>query len=184
MQLKSYHEQCLEPSQAVIAQPPSKTWPCGRYNVVIVNVDPTFKWPHSHLEGHCVGHLCLIFRPITPLEYSGTYLAYVEHLNWLPHTLLPDILDERLLSYLKTDDSWHLYDVACKCWNPAFLPPLLCQPDHRKGEKEKKKASLDEEEEVESDKTAGVKSQNDEEMLADFFNRIMKVIPITIEELC
>lgn len=103
--------------------------------------------------------------------------------NWLPCTLLPDVLDERLLPYLKTDDGRHLYDVARRCWNPAFLPPLLRQPDNRKGGKGKKKASLDEEEEVESDKTAGVKSWNDEEMLADFFNRIMKAIPIAIEEL-
>ncbi|OJA12992.1 hypothetical protein AZE42_13168 [Rhizopogon vesiculosus] len=50
MQLKSYYEQRLEPSQAVLAQPPSEAWPCGHYDAVIMNVDPTFKWPHSHLE--------------------------------------------------------------------------------------------------------------------------------------
>ncbi|KAG0697885.1 hypothetical protein DFH29DRAFT_878419 [Suillus ampliporus] len=215
---------------------------------IIVNVDPMFKWPHSHLEGHCVGYLCLIFHPIIPLEHSGTYLAYVECLdvvimdpaagmhvlkcaqrlndeglindhssfqplrfltldrqslsfelkhahqmeladatiyepegsnsddncqnNWIPCALLPDLLDERLLSYLETDDGQHLYDVARKCWNPAFLPPLLCQPGRKDG-KGKKKASPDVEE-VESDKAAGVKPWNDEEVLADFFNRIMK----------
>ncbi|KAG2073128.1 hypothetical protein BDR04DRAFT_1116489 [Suillus decipiens] len=88
MQLKSYHEQCLEPSQAVLAQPPSKTWPCRQYDVVIMNIDPMFKWPHSHLEGHCVSILCLVFRPITPLEHSGTYLAYVEHLGVVAWTQL------------------------------------------------------------------------------------------------
>ncbi|KAG2139146.1 uncharacterized protein EDB93DRAFT_1253071 [Suillus bovinus] len=81
MQLRRYHERHLEPSQAVLAQPPSETLPCGQYDAVIVNIDPMFKWLHSHLEGHCVGYLRLIFRPITPLEHSGTYLAYVEHLN-------------------------------------------------------------------------------------------------------
>jgi hypothetical protein len=59
MQLKSYHEQQLEPSQAVLAQPPSEAWPCGRYDAVIVNVDPTFKWPHSHLEGSIL--FCFVF---------------------------------------------------------------------------------------------------------------------------
>ena len=51
MQLKSYHEQCLEPSQVIHTQPPSEAWPHGCYDAVIVNVDPKFKWPHSHLEG-------------------------------------------------------------------------------------------------------------------------------------
>jgi hypothetical protein len=60
MQLKSYHEQRLEPSQAVLAQPPSEAWPCGRYDAVIVNADPTFKWPHSHLEGSILFHFVLV----------------------------------------------------------------------------------------------------------------------------
>ena len=99
MQLKSYHEQRLEPSQVIHAQPPSEAWPHGRYDAVIVNVDPKFKWPHSHLEGffhfffsyllssliilsgHCIGHVRLIFRPITPLELSNTYFAYVQRLD-------------------------------------------------------------------------------------------------------
>jgi hypothetical protein len=59
MQLRSYHEQRIEPSQAVIAQPPSEAWPCGRYDAVIVNINPKFKWPHSHLEGSIL--FCFVF---------------------------------------------------------------------------------------------------------------------------
>jgi hypothetical protein len=31
--------------------------------------------------GHFIAHLRLLFRPITPLSYSETYLAYVERLD-------------------------------------------------------------------------------------------------------
>ncbi|KAG1884409.1 hypothetical protein F4604DRAFT_1677040 [Suillus subluteus] len=64
----------LEPSQVMLAEPPSKEWPYGRYDSIIVNADKTYKWPKSGLEGHFVAHLHLIFRLITALSYADTYL--------------------------------------------------------------------------------------------------------------
>jgi hypothetical protein len=39
------------PSKTVNASPPSNEWILGRYDPVIANLDPDFKWPHSGLEG-------------------------------------------------------------------------------------------------------------------------------------
>ncbi|KAF8809172.1 hypothetical protein BYT27DRAFT_7222697 [Phlegmacium glaucopus] len=39
------------PSKTVNACPPSGEWELGRYNPVIINLDPDFEWPHSRLEG-------------------------------------------------------------------------------------------------------------------------------------
>ncbi|KAG1870221.1 hypothetical protein DFJ58DRAFT_723118 [Suillus subalutaceus] len=71
----------LEPAQTLHAQPPSSAWPYGRYDSVIVSSGNTHKWPKSGLDGHFVAHLRLIFRPITTLSYSESYLAYVERLD-------------------------------------------------------------------------------------------------------
>ncbi|KAG1854545.1 hypothetical protein F4604DRAFT_1932816 [Suillus subluteus] len=82
MQSKSFHDpEHLEPSQALHIEPPSNSRPYGRYDSVIVSTGDTHKWPKSGLDGHFVTHLHLIFCPITPLSYSQTYLAYVEHLD-------------------------------------------------------------------------------------------------------
>ncbi|KAH7918561.1 hypothetical protein BV22DRAFT_1024408 [Leucogyrophana mollusca] len=82
LQLHSFHyPDLVEPSQAVNAFPPSRVWPYGKYDSVIINVNPEFNWPDSGLEGHLVAHLRVIFRPITSLRHSDTYLAYVERLN-------------------------------------------------------------------------------------------------------
>jgi hypothetical protein len=78
MQLKSYHEQRLEPSQAVRAQPPSETWACGRYDAVIVNVDPAFKWPYSHLEGS------ILFCFVSIADNSSRSLCWPSTLDFPP----------------------------------------------------------------------------------------------------
>jgi hypothetical protein len=96
--------------------------------------------------------------------------------NWIPDVLLPNCLDERILPYLKTDDGKHLYDVPQRCWNPTLLPPILRQP-HKNGRKGRGGLSLDAEEEEDT------KPQNDEMMLARFFNVIMKAIPKAIDQL-
>ncbi|KAG1820808.1 hypothetical protein DFJ58DRAFT_673237, partial [Suillus subalutaceus] len=78
MQSKSFHDpEHLEPSQALHVEPPSNSWPYGRYDSVIVSTGDMHKWPKRHF----VAHLRLIFRPITPLSYSQTYLAYVKRLD-------------------------------------------------------------------------------------------------------
>ena len=52
LQNKAYHypHETL-PSKTVNACPPSDEWELGRYDPVIVNLDPDCEWPHSGLEG-------------------------------------------------------------------------------------------------------------------------------------
>jgi hypothetical protein len=104
--------------------------------------------------------------------------------NWIPDVLLPNCLDKRILPYLKTDDGKDLYDVLQMCWNPTLLPLILRQP-HKNGQKGKGKPSVDTDEKKESGEMGShsTKPQNDEMMLAKFFNMIMKVIPKAIDQL-
>ncbi|KAH7905390.1 hypothetical protein BJ138DRAFT_1138293 [Hygrophoropsis aurantiaca] len=82
IQLRNFHcPDVVECAQTVNAFPPSKKWPSGQYDSVIVNSDPDATWPTSGLDGHFVAHLRLIFRPINSTEYSNFYFAYVERLN-------------------------------------------------------------------------------------------------------
>ncbi|KAG1856780.1 hypothetical protein F4604DRAFT_1931785 [Suillus subluteus] len=82
IQSKNFHDaNRLEPSQAILAEPPSKNWPYGQYDSVLINTDKISKWPKCGLEGHCIAHLRLIFRPITQLSYGNAYYAYVERLD-------------------------------------------------------------------------------------------------------
>ena len=83
MQLKSYHEQRLEPSQAVLAEPPSETWPCGRYDAVIVNVDPKFKWPRSHLEGSILARFVLMADISSRSLHRSSTLDFSSHIGTL-----------------------------------------------------------------------------------------------------
>jgi hypothetical protein len=52
LQNKAYHypHETLPP-KTVNACPPSGEWELGRYDPVIVNLDPDCEWPHSGLEG-------------------------------------------------------------------------------------------------------------------------------------
>ena len=52
LQNKAYHypHETL-PSKTVNACPPSGEWNLGRYDPVIVNLNPDCEWPHSGLEG-------------------------------------------------------------------------------------------------------------------------------------
>ena len=52
IQLKQYHRpsDTAQP-HTLLASPPSKEWPVGRYDTVVVNTDPSKKWPYSGLEG-------------------------------------------------------------------------------------------------------------------------------------
>ena len=52
LQNKAYHypHETL-PSKTINACPPSGEWELGRYDPVIVNLDPDCEWPHSGLEG-------------------------------------------------------------------------------------------------------------------------------------
>ena len=52
LQNKVYHylHETL-PSKTVNACPPSGEWNLGRYDPVIVNLNPDCEWPHSSLEG-------------------------------------------------------------------------------------------------------------------------------------
>ncbi|KAF8808091.1 hypothetical protein BYT27DRAFT_7097852, partial [Phlegmacium glaucopus] len=88
LQNKAYHfphETLL--SKTVNACPPSGEWELGRYDPVIVNLDPDFEWPHSRLEGHQVVELCLIFRIIQrtrSLSHGDCFLTYARRFDIVP----------------------------------------------------------------------------------------------------
>ncbi|KAF8800937.1 hypothetical protein BYT27DRAFT_7227077 [Phlegmacium glaucopus] len=88
LQNKAYHfpHETL-PSKTVNACPPSGEWELGRYNPVIVNLDPDFEWPHSRLEGHQVAELCLIFCIIQhtrSLFHGDCFLTYARRFDIVP----------------------------------------------------------------------------------------------------
>jgi hypothetical protein len=52
LQTKGYHyPHPTLPPKAVNAAPPSREWPVGRYDAVMLNSDPLQEWPHSGLKG-------------------------------------------------------------------------------------------------------------------------------------
>lgn len=52
LQTKSYHYPHTNlPASTIHASPPSKEWPNGRFDPVIVNIDASKKWPQSGLSG-------------------------------------------------------------------------------------------------------------------------------------
>jgi Plavaka transposase/uncharacterized protein DUF6830 len=59
LQNKAYHypHETL-PSKTVNACPPSGEWELGRYDPVIVNLNPDCEWPHSGLEGLDTSDFC------------------------------------------------------------------------------------------------------------------------------
>ncbi|KIM72876.1 hypothetical protein PILCRDRAFT_15725 [Piloderma croceum F 1598] len=67
-----------------MASPPSKEWPVERYDTVLVNMDPSKKWPHSGLEGHTVAWLRLIFRICGAIPAADRFLAYVQRYHIIP----------------------------------------------------------------------------------------------------
>ena len=83
IQLKDYHNPCVVgPPQTLCARPLCKEWPSGRFDAVLVNTNPDFKWPSSKISGnsllsvifkflqlkiplgHCIAQLWLIFRVV------------------------------------------------------------------------------------------------------------------------
>jgi hypothetical protein len=55
IQTKSFHlPHGITPPQTLNACPPSKEWPHGRYDKVLVNTDRQFLWPQSGLNGNVV----------------------------------------------------------------------------------------------------------------------------------
>ena len=52
LQNKAYHfPHSPLPSKTINASPPDDGWIMGRYDPVMANLDPDFKWPHSGLKG-------------------------------------------------------------------------------------------------------------------------------------
>ncbi|KAJ3904129.1 hypothetical protein F5879DRAFT_1010080 [Lentinula edodes] len=71
----------------IFSAPPGPGWEFGRQNAVIVNIDQSFQWPRSSLEGHAIVLVKMIFtvaqprRPSLPIEGTHCFLAYCERLN-------------------------------------------------------------------------------------------------------
>jgi hypothetical protein len=52
IQMKDIHNpRIVHPPLTLCASPPSKAWPLGRYDNVLVNIDPGKEWPHSSISG-------------------------------------------------------------------------------------------------------------------------------------
>lgn len=59
IQLKAYHRPHQNlPPRTVIASPPSKDWPLGQYDTVLVNTDLAQQWPQSGIDGKLIHCLC------------------------------------------------------------------------------------------------------------------------------
>ncbi|KAG2344282.1 hypothetical protein BDR05DRAFT_860035, partial [Suillus weaverae] len=92
-QSKSFHDPAqLEPAQMLHAQPPSTDMTLSSLVQATCTSGQKVDWMVCFYvytvmllmltnAGHFVAHLCLIFRPITTLSYSESYLAYVERLD-------------------------------------------------------------------------------------------------------
>ncbi|KAI6035754.1 hypothetical protein EDC04DRAFT_2897649 [Pisolithus marmoratus] len=53
-----YHiDEALEPSQALLTQPPTDTWPLWCYDSVMINTCQDSLWPHSSIKDHILSHL-------------------------------------------------------------------------------------------------------------------------------
>lgn len=64
LQTKGYHyPHPTLPPKTLNAAPPSPQWPVGRYDAIILNLDPSQKWPHSGLKGKLLQFLS---RPDLP----------------------------------------------------------------------------------------------------------------------
>jgi hypothetical protein len=110
IQLKDYHNPSIAGTpQTLCARPPCKEWPFGRFDAVIANTDPDFKWPSSKmsgnglssvvfnclalkiLSGHRVVQLRLIFCIVHPSgsappaeSPTSSFLAYVQRFDMVP----------------------------------------------------------------------------------------------------
>ena len=71
LQNKAYHypHETL-PSKTVNACPPSGEWELGRYDPVIVNLNPDYEWPHSGLEGMDNLNFCSLIEHPANIQFK------------------------------------------------------------------------------------------------------------------
>ncbi|KAJ4484164.1 hypothetical protein C8J55DRAFT_426296 [Lentinula edodes] len=90
IQTKTYfNTDLLADSHTIFAAPPSPGWEFGRQNqnAAVVNINSSFEWPRSSLEGHCVVLVKIIFtvaqprKPSPPVDGTHRFLAYCEWLD-------------------------------------------------------------------------------------------------------
>ncbi|KAJ3911867.1 hypothetical protein F5877DRAFT_54813 [Lentinula edodes] len=88
IQTKTYfNTDILADSHTIFAAPPSPGWEFGRQNAAVVNINSSFEWPRSSLEGHCVVLVKIIFtvaqprKPSPPVDGTHRFLAYCERLD-------------------------------------------------------------------------------------------------------
>ena len=52
VQMKDFHDPCIiHPPQTLCAWPSSTDWPLGRFDAVLINIDPEKIWPYSKISG-------------------------------------------------------------------------------------------------------------------------------------
>ena len=115
-----HHPNNILPPQTLNVCPPSKEWPHGRYDAVLVNIDHNFTWPKSRLNGkqhtsyyiakrslmstsgHIVAEIRLIMRAVLsqgsrPIRGLDSFISYVQRFDVVPQLasgLAPDPVSE------------------------------------------------------------------------------------------
>ncbi|KAF8824095.1 hypothetical protein HHX47_DHR9000263 [Lentinula edodes] len=67
------------------ATPPGPGWEFGRQNAVIVNIDQSFQWPRSSLEGLVLFAIQIIPQDVTSLEELGEQMGLLWEILFLFH---------------------------------------------------------------------------------------------------
>ncbi|KAJ4477100.1 hypothetical protein C8R41DRAFT_773274 [Lentinula lateritia] len=120
IQSKTYfNTDLLTDPHTIFAAPPSADWEFGRQNAAIINIDPSFEWPRSSLEGHCVVLVKVLFtvsqprKPSPPVRGTDQFLAYCERLDVVNQAFPP-----HKYCHLSGYNSWPPYnpDYATGCF--------------------------------------------------------------------
>ncbi|KAJ3912710.1 hypothetical protein F5877DRAFT_84526 [Lentinula edodes] len=120
IQTKTYfNTDLLADSHTIFVAPPSPGWEFGRQNAAVVNINSSFEWPRSSLEGHCVVLVKIIFtiaqprKPSPPVDGTHRFLAYCERLDVVNQP--PPPLEYRSLSGYNAWPS-HFPDYSSGCF--------------------------------------------------------------------
>jgi hypothetical protein len=106
------------PPETVHTCPPSKGWPCGRYDTVLISNNPDVRWPGCGITGtsliilicscskrlsigHSIVQPRIIFCPYwvsgaEVIDSNFPYLAYCQRLDIVPQTVVPGQTAERV----------------------------------------------------------------------------------------
>ncbi|KAH7918498.1 hypothetical protein BV22DRAFT_1134543 [Leucogyrophana mollusca] len=85
LQQMSFHDpDSITRAQNINALPPSSTWPYGRFDPVVVNVDRNHQWPKSGMEVRLI--MCPILVWGQRRRWMDRFLVYVQRFNIIPQS--------------------------------------------------------------------------------------------------